>query len=133
MTFLRFVAVALLATVLSACAGNVNPSIPNAGSPAVSGSAIHPNATMTVFPTRLIIRGIGAAHAKHFAVSEAGYTGSFSTTETEGCIQAATLSPSFGNGPKAKYTLTGVKKMSRCSIKFTDTKKHSATLKFSVL
>jgi hypothetical protein len=99
----------------------------------MSGSAVRPHASLILFPTKLAIKGIGKRFARTFIVKEPGYTGAFNTSETEGCIQAATLAPSVGNGPKTKFTLTGVKKVKGCSITFSDTNGHTAMLKFSVV
>ena len=127
-TFSRPVTMLCLISGLTACAGNVGPSTTLS-----SGAFEHPNATLTVFPHRLTLDGLGAKHAKTFVVKEAGYTGSFNYSETYGCIQAATLAPSVAQGPKTKYTLTGKKKISGCKITFMDTKSQMAVLKFSVL
>lgn len=127
--FPRSIATALSLAVLTAC-GGVAPTANSIPQPAFE----HPHATLTVFPHRLILSGIGKKYAKTFVVKEAGYTGSFNTTELYGCMQAATLTPSFGTGPRAKLTLTGVKKTTTtCKITFMDTNSHTATFKFKVL
>ncbi|MBV8345099.1 MAG: hypothetical protein JO190_08945 [Candidatus Eremiobacteraeota bacterium] len=124
------IAAAFLALGVAACSGYTSQNAPSAVPNVNPG--LHPNA-LIVHPSKLALNGIGERYEKTFVVREAGYTGSFNTSETVGCMQAALLEPSVGTGPKTTFTLTGKKKTTTaCTITFSDTKGHKANFKFTV-
>ena len=123
------IAVAVLVIGVSACGGQSQSSA-NAV-PQVNPGSLHPSA-LIVKPSKIALI-IGERHEKTFVVEESGYKGSFNTSETFGCIQAALLEPSVGMGPKTTFTLTGLKETTAvCTITFSDTKGHKANFKFTV-
>jgi len=78
----------------------------------------------------LTFTAVGAASAKTIVASEKDYKGAFKIVTT--CGSAVTVSPKKSKGPKATLTLTPVSAVPSCTLKVTDSKKHTATAKISV-
>ncbi len=87
-------------------------------SPSPSPSPSSPPAPMGIAPSTLALTGTGASNAQTLVVTETGYTGSF--TESDTCSTIATVTPSSGTGPSFTFTVTGVA-AGTCSATFTDT------------
>ncbi len=84
---------------------------------------------LTVSPTGVSIVGLGAATAQSVTVSEGGYTGTF--TESDTCGGIATIASSNPAGPSASFTVTG-SAVGTCSATFGDTFAQHATLAITV-
>jgi hypothetical protein len=78
------------------------PSTP-ASSPAASPS---PQSPLTAAPQSVSLNGIGATHAATLTIAEAGYSGSFSESDT--CAGIAVLATQSAHGPSATFLVTGV-------------------------
>lgn len=91
-----------------------------------------PDATrkISLKPVRLTFKNIGTKFAKTVTVSDPGYTGKISES-TKACKRFAKASPTSGKGPKYKVKITPLRS-GKCSIVFSDTKKHKATLPITV-
>jgi hypothetical protein len=84
---------------------------------------------LTAGPNPTDVYGLGASFAQKIAVTETGYTGSFGETNT--CSGIATISPSTGTGPTAKFTVTGVA-AGNCQATFADTNSQTAIVNINV-
>jgi hypothetical protein len=82
-----------------------------------------------VSPASLDILAAGSGNALTAAVSSAGYTGIFTSSNT--CKGVATIKPERAKGPKFTVTATGAKAGS-CAVTFADADHQTATLKVDV-
>jgi hypothetical protein len=82
-------------------------------------------------PASLTFTATGAANARHFIVSEAGYDGTL--TQTNGCRNSARVSPPRARGPSAKFTVTPLALVGACAVTVTDAAGRAATVLVSVL
>jgi hypothetical protein len=76
---------------------------------------------LVVSPSTIAISQTGASGAEALSVSEGGYSGTF--TESDTCSPVAgtiaTISPGTGSGPSLPQTVTGVA-AGTCVVTFTD-------------
>src|SRR5215469_4257034 len=112
--------------ILVACAGGAS-SLLSRGE-GVLPAAVAPAAAspMKLAPSKLSLQ-VGASTA--VSVSEKGYTGHFKSTGK--CSSIASWSPASGKGPKFNLKVTG-NAPGFCSIKFSDSQRHSAELPVKV-
>jgi len=92
----------------------------------IGGDVVKPRANaITLSPSKLTIYGSGKSSATSVVVSEASYRKAFAETNT--CANVATITPASGKGPRFTFQISGIK-TGTCSITFTDTKHHKASL-----
>ncbi len=98
-------------------------------SPSASPSPSPTPNPMGIAPSTLALTGTGASNAQTLVVTETGYTGSF--TESDTCSTIATVTPSSGTGPSFTFTVTGVA-AGTCSATFADTNGQHVTANIGV-
>lgn len=77
----------------------------------------------------LSLVGTGASLAQSFDVTESGYAGAITQTNT--CAGIATLAPASGSGPSLHVTATGVA-AGTCAVTYSDTNGQTVTVNVSV-
>jgi hypothetical protein len=100
-----------LCTLATACGGS-------SASPATTLPTTAPVAPLVLAPKSLAFSASGANAAQTVSVSETGYAGAF--TETDTCSGIASVSPADGSGPSATYTVTPLA-AGTCTITIHDT------------
>lgn len=88
-----------------------------------------PSTLLSVTPNSVQILGTGSSSQQAIAVQEAGYTGTFSESDT--CSGIATIASASTSGSIALYTATGVAAGS-CNATFSDNTGQKQTIAISV-
>ena len=112
---------------ITIAAATPTPSPSPSASPSPSPTPT-PN-PMGIAPSTLALTGTGASNAQTLVVTETGYTGSF--TESDTCSTIATVTPSSGTGPSFTFTVTGLA-AGTCSATFADTNRQHVTANIGV-
>ncbi len=114
---------------ITIAAATPTPSPSPSASPSPSPSPTPTPNPMGIAPSTLALTGTGASNAQTLVVTETGYTGSF--TESDTCSTIATVTPSSGTGPSFTFTVTGLA-AGTCSATFADTNGQHVTANIGV-
>lgn len=125
------------ATISAALNGSIASVTPAVLTPQIATPT--PSPTPSPTPTPALLAAPATLNftlpntAASIAVSESGYTGTFSQTNTcnPGSGTIATLSPASASGPSAAFTVTSVNS-GLCTVTFTDQNHQSATVTVNV-